>query len=121
MIPEFEEICREAMRIDELGDSIDGEDTCNISELTIDVCCNADVAAIIRKALPKIQYHMVRSATDEEDKWNSYQLEDTIGGVIANFLIAAARIQHVRSPRSRRKQGSQNLNISHQSTHTAAA
>jgi hypothetical protein len=131
MIPQFEEICREAMRIDELGDDIDGEDVYNISELTIDVCCNHDVVAIIRKALPEIQRHMVRSATDEEDRRHSIQLEDTIGMVISNFLIAAARIQHAaretrcdddaRSPRRSRKKGSQKLNISQQSTHTAAA
>jgi hypothetical protein len=121
MIPQLEEICRLAMRIDELGDRIDGEDVYNISEPTIDVCCNHDVVAIIHKALPEIQYHMVRSATDEEDKWNSRQLDDKIGMLISNFLIAAARIQHVRSPRRSRKKDSQKLNISQQSTHTAAA
>jgi hypothetical protein len=92
MIPQFEEICREAMRVDKLGDNLDGTIRGDVSEATIDVCCNDDVVTLIRKALPDIENLVVMKATDEEDGWHAALLEDAIGTLISNFLIAAARI-----------------------------
>jgi hypothetical protein len=92
MIPQLEEICREAMRVDQLGDNLDGTICGDVSEATIDVCDNDEVITLIRKALPDIENLVVMKATDEEDGWNAAILEDAIGTLISNFLIAAARI-----------------------------
>jgi hypothetical protein len=92
MIPQLEEICREAMRVDQLGDNLDGTIGGDVSEATVDVCCNAEVVTLIRKTLPEIEKLIVYKATDDEDGWHAALLEDAIGTLISNFLIAAARI-----------------------------
>ena len=91
MIPKLEEICREAMRVDQLGDDLDGTILGDVSEATIDVCDNAEVVTLIRKALPNIEKLVVMKATDEDGS-DSSDIEDAIGTLISNFLIAAARI-----------------------------
>jgi hypothetical protein len=116
-IPQLEEICREAVRIEELGDDPEG----TISEAASDVSFNDDVITLMRKAIPEIERLVVLKATDEEDGWYSSLLEDQIGALISKFLIASARIQKVtrktrcaRSPRQTRKQNSQTLNLPQQ-------
>jgi hypothetical protein len=119
-IPHLEEICREAVRIGELGDQIDGEHVSNISEGYLAVCENDDVIAMIRKALPEIESLVILKATDEDES-DSLDLEDKLALIISTFLIASARIQRVprgnagaRRPRQSRKQDPQTLSIPQQ-------
>jgi hypothetical protein len=102
MIPQLEEICREAMRVDKLGDDLDGTiGGGDVSEATTDVCRNDDVVTLIRKTLPEIEHLVVMKATDD-DGWDSSLLEDAIGTLVSNFLIAAARIYS--APRETRRE-----------------
>jgi hypothetical protein len=91
MVPQLEEICREAMRVGKLGNNLDGTIGGDVSEATIDVCRNNEVVSLIRKTLPEIENFVVMKATDEDGS-DSSDIEDAIGTLISNFLIAAARI-----------------------------
>jgi hypothetical protein len=115
MIPQLEEICREAMRVDQLGNDLDGTIFGDVSEATIDVCDNDEVVTLIRKALPDIEKLVVMKATDEDGS-DSSDIEDAIGTLISNFLIAAARIYPAqretrRDDNTSHTQASRNLTV----------